>query len=92
MGTGQCSGKIATFNVGNWGSNPLHEKVLPPVGVLRQDPLTLSAYQCKLLWIKASAKCINKAPLMVKMSKEMIARKNLFIFSICKFYICKKRI
>jgi len=34
-------------------------KVLPPVGVLRQDPLTQPAYLCKSLWIKASAKCIN---------------------------------
>ena len=34
-------------------------KVLPPVGVLRQDPLTLPAYQCKSLWIKANRICIK---------------------------------
>jgi len=34
-------------------------KVLPPVGVLGQDLLTLPAYQWKSLWRKASAEYIN---------------------------------
>ena len=51
------------FHVGDLGSNPDTDtpalKVLPPVGVLRQDTLTLPAYlgyKCKSLWLKASAK------------------------------------
>jgi len=44
--TGWCSGMISTFHVGDQSSNPLHERYyfLLPVGVLRQDPLPLSAY------------------------------------------------
>jgi len=55
-------GKIAPFNVGDLGSNPTTLQVIPPVGVLRQDPLTPPAhlgYECKSLCIKASVKGIK---------------------------------
>ena len=51
-------------------------KVLPPVGVLGRDPLTLPVYlgyDCKSLWIKLSAKCRN---ISIKLVREFVASRS----------------